>query len=908
MADVLRSTTFQLEFQGQDGITGIRQFTKAVTDADAATEALSAQLGENVKVTVKNITTQAESVRQAKLVLSQMEKTGAKVAEVTRFYELQSSMIGKTINEQEALNAVHRLGANATQAQKDQITDLVQKYQQLRDSSNLSSLVTELSSSYARQAEMVGKTANEQERLNAVAKLGVNATDAQIDQVNRSVVAYQQLRDAQEQKIQKDNAIAADSARLEKTMGQLNEQYFRQAMLLTKTANEQEILNAVQRLGANANQAQKDQVFTLVQNYQRLRDAADKTTGSFRGVRGMSQQLGWQLQDVAVQAQMGTSAFVILSQQGSQLAAAFGPTGALVGAGIAVVGALAGVASAALSAKTELKELDAAARKIMDVRLTTMVGMKDLLASTADQTVIKQYAELSDKVLSVNTDLENQRTIVERLAKARQAASEAAKETNWRGSFDPEKQAEFNKLTREYNEELAKEATLTSTLNQLKKELDKTDSKSVERNEKKTEAAAKKAAAAAEAAARKAANATLSGLKKQETAFDSLVLSMVKQTNTVEEEYGRRKAIIDDHVKRVGKEDQESAKAYEALEKWKTEKLLEEYSKQTAAYQQREDARRAIEANQDTETGKPGLDMSKENSKFAANMQTLTSQQAQVEKYVALHMRRLDSERKGGVISNELYESSVKKLKDDSLTEQERINALKEGEEVRHNRAMSDLMLATVTAQVQAVSDAAMVMTSITDLMSTGVEDVKAKTAEMNDFQKGMFIINQSIAAAMAFINGVSLGSKLAEAFPLAAPAMIATGTALGAAQAGVIMGTTFAGAFDDGGYIPSGGIGIVSEYGDELVNGQLVKGPAQVTSREDTAAMMGGGTPTILFENKIDGARYTQSRVDQDTIKIVAEQVFADNIDKGVSSVLSNRNSKSTKSLKNNFTTRSKY
>ena len=50
MSDVLRSTTFQLEFKGQDGITGIKQFTRAVSDADKTVEELSATLGDYVEV------------------------------------------------------------------------------------------------------------------------------------------------------------------------------------------------------------------------------------------------------------------------------------------------------------------------------------------------------------------------------------------------------------------------------------------------------------------------------------------------------------------------------------------------------------------------------------------------------------------------------------------------------------------------------------------------------------------------------------------------------------------------------------------------------------------------------------------------------------------------------------------
>ncbi|MET2898066.1 phage tail length tape measure family protein [Vibrio rotiferianus] len=48
--------------------------------------------------------------------------------------------------------------------------------------------------------------------------------------------------------------------------------------------------------------------------------------------------VGYQIQDVAVQAQLGTSAMVIFTQQGSQIASAFGPSGAIIGALIAVAG------------------------------------------------------------------------------------------------------------------------------------------------------------------------------------------------------------------------------------------------------------------------------------------------------------------------------------------------------------------------------------------------------------------------------------------------------------------------------------------------------------------------------------------------------------------------------------------
>ena len=62
-----------------------------------------------------------------------------------------------------------------------------------------------------------------------------------------------------------------------------------------------------------------------------------------KNMRAQAQQVSYQLQDMAVQAQMGTSAFTIIGQQGPQLASVFGPSGAVVGDLIAFAAILGGV-------------------------------------------------------------------------------------------------------------------------------------------------------------------------------------------------------------------------------------------------------------------------------------------------------------------------------------------------------------------------------------------------------------------------------------------------------------------------------------------------------------------------------------------------------------------------------------
>lgn len=82
--------------------------------------------------------------------------------------------------------------------------------------------------------------------------------------------------------------------------------------------------------------------FKSVQNnIKRTKQEGEKLNGSLRMMRGGFGQLGHQVQDVAVQLQMGQNPLMVLTQQGSQVASLFGPQGAILGAVGAVAGALA---------------------------------------------------------------------------------------------------------------------------------------------------------------------------------------------------------------------------------------------------------------------------------------------------------------------------------------------------------------------------------------------------------------------------------------------------------------------------------------------------------------------------------------------------------------------------------------
>lgn len=109
-------------------------------------------------------------------------------------------------------------------------------------------------------------------------------------------------------------------------------------------------------------------------------------TSGMGNMRGMAQNLGYQLQDVAVQAQMGASWFTIIGQQGSQLLSAIGPAGAIAGALLAV-----GAAAGSALAPSLMKAKDSAAD--LEVALD---DLKKVVGTTADDTDI-----LTERVLKL---------------------------------------------------------------------------------------------------------------------------------------------------------------------------------------------------------------------------------------------------------------------------------------------------------------------------------------------------------------------------------------------------------------------------------------------------------------------------------------------------------------------------
>jgi len=161
-------------------------------------------------------------------------------------------------------------------------------------------------------------------------------------------------------------------------------------------------------------------IASAVRNSQKLDKQIKRTGDNMRTATRQSRahlgQLGHQVQDVAVQFQMGMNPLMILGQQGSQVASIFGTKGALFGGILAVSALLVQQLVPSLGeTNRELKELldiaDRAGKKLTDI---------------APRRVSKEQQELSDALDEAKKSLAAEIAELERLEVVQKSATATA--------------------------------------------------------------------------------------------------------------------------------------------------------------------------------------------------------------------------------------------------------------------------------------------------------------------------------------------------------------------------------------------------------------------------------------------------------------------------------------------------
>ena len=132
---------------------------------------------------------------------------------------------------------------------------------------------------------------------------------------------------------------------------------------------------------------------------------------------------------------------------------------------------------------------------------------------------------------------------------------------------------------------------------------------------------------------------------------------------------------------------------------------------------------------------------------------------------------------------------------------------------------------------------------------------------------KGLFALQKGFAVASSMIS-MYQGAMNAMAAPYPAN-LIAWAQVIGQGLQiiGQLKSVNYSGAYDKGGYIPSGAVGLVGEIGPELI-----RGPATVTGRKDTEELMknNGSNVTVNLIEDSSRAGQVQQRTDNDQQTII--------------------------------------
>lgn len=152
--------------------------------------------------------------------------------------------------------------------------------------------------------------------------------------------------------------------------------------------------------------------------------------------------------------------------------------------------------------------------------------------------------------------------------------------------------------------------------------------------------------------------------------------------------------------------------------------------------------------------------------------------------------------------------------------------------------------------------------------------------SESSASYKALFALQKSFAIASATVNAFAAWMEALNTTPFIPAGLAAYANAV-ALTTGIIGQLQSVTMHDKGGRIPAGGLGIVGEYGPEIV-----EGPANVTSRRKTAAMAeaafnaGTGAVTVNLYEDASRAGQSDSETAGDGERII--NIFVSNIRRG--------------------------
>ncbi|QAY17959.1 putative tail length tape-measure protein [Pseudoalteromonas phage C7] len=177
---------------------------------------------------------------------------------------------------------------------------------------------------------------------------------------------------------------------------------------LGRTVNSMgQVMDSNGKIVANATNQYRSMATAANSSFGALNTQINSTTKGIRNMRPDMTNMSYQLQDIAVQAQMGTNAFVIMGQQLPQMLVGMGAWAAGIGAAIAVLGVMA---TTLIDTTTDLQKLEKA---LENTKAIMTLSAKGVASYTEEMKNLSRVSEALTKIKIALAITENTRAIKE---------------------------------------------------------------------------------------------------------------------------------------------------------------------------------------------------------------------------------------------------------------------------------------------------------------------------------------------------------------------------------------------------------------------------------------------------------------------------------------------------------------
>lgn len=189
---------------------------------------------------------------------------------------------------------------------------------------------------------------------------------------------------------------------------------------LGRTVNSMgQVMNANGKIVANATTQYRTLANNAQSGFNTLNTQINGTAKAVRSARPDMQNMSYQLQDMAVQAQMGTSAFVIMAQQLPQMLVGMGAWAGAIGVAVTVLGLLA------TTTIDTTKDLEKIEKSVERVKAIMTVGAHGVTSYTEEMRKLGTLSQDIVKIKLANTLAEQENALRNMGGAAREAYEQA---------------------------------------------------------------------------------------------------------------------------------------------------------------------------------------------------------------------------------------------------------------------------------------------------------------------------------------------------------------------------------------------------------------------------------------------------------------------------------------------------